>query len=77
MMTTNNKTKRNNLTEANGSLCLFLVGSGGGGEQGGQNLPPPVPCSPASSTFISRLTPFSVLLPAPCKSAESKHILII
>ena len=35
---------------------------GGGG--GFQNLPPPVPCSPASRTFISSLPPFSVLLPS-------------
>ena len=35
-------------------------GGGGGGEgQWGQNLPPPVPCSPASRTFISLLPPFS------------------
>ena len=39
--------------------------SGGGGEQGGQNLPPHIPCSPTSHTFISHLPPFSVLLPSP------------
>lgn len=36
-----------------------------GGEQGGQNLPLPVPRSLASRTFISRLPPFSILLPSP------------
>ena len=35
------------------------------GGHGGHNLPPPVPCSPASRTFISRFPPFSVLLPSP------------
>ena len=35
------------------------------GGQGGQNLPPPVPYSPASRTFISRLPPVFVLLPSP------------
>ena len=44
---------------------LLLLNDRKGGGQGGQNLPPPVPCSPASRTFISRLPPFSVLLPPP------------
>ena len=35
------------------------------GGAGGQNLLPPVPCSPASHTFNSRLPLFSVLLPTP------------
>ena len=39
-------------------------GGGRGGGQGAQNLAPPVPYSPASRTFISRLPPFSVLLPS-------------
>ena len=32
------------------------------GVQGSQNLPPPIPCSPASRTFISHLPPFTVPL---------------
>ena len=32
-------------------LMQFILSGGG---TGGQNLPPPVPCSPASSSFISR-----------------------
>ena len=34
---------------------LFTVGGRG---QGGQNLRPPIPCSPTSHTFISHLPPF-------------------
>ena len=45
------------------NFICWCVKSGGG--QGGQNLPPPVPYSPASRTFISRLPPVSVLLPSP------------
>ena len=39
------------------------------GAQGGQNLPPPVSCSCASHTFISRLSPFTV--PLPCHDLRS------
>ena len=41
-------------------LMQFILSGGG---TGGQNLPPPVPCSPASRRFISRLPPFTMLLP--------------
>ena len=40
-------------------------GEWGKGRGGGYNLPPPVPCSSSSRTFISRLPPFSVQLPTP------------
>ena len=39
------------------------------GGKGGQNLLHPVPCSSASCTFISRLPPFSMLLP--CRDLRS------
>ena len=45
-------------------LCVLEKMNHGGMGQGGQNRPPPVPCSPASRTFICRLPPFSVLLPS-------------
>ena len=51
-------------------------GMASGGGQGGQNLPPPVPCSPASRTFNSRLPPFTVLLPTPV-NWQSRIIIII
>ena len=41
-------------------LMQFILSGGG---TGGQNLPPPVPYSPASRSFISQLPPFTVLLP--------------
>ena len=44
--------------------------------QGGQNLPPPVSCSPASRIFNSRFPPFSVLLPTPV-NWQSRIIIII
>ena len=47
--------------------CLVLqeeVDEGGGGQRG-QNLLLPVPYSPISRTFISRLPPYLVLLPSP------------
>ena len=44
--------------------CTKFYYAGRGGGQGGQNLSPPVPCSPTSRTFICHLPPFSVLLPS-------------
>ena len=48
-----------------GFLSRKRSGSLSGGGQGGQNLPPPVPYSPASRTFISGLPPVTVLFPSP------------
>ena len=47
-----------------GNNLSIKWGGGGGNGQGGQNLPPPVPCSPASRTFISYLPSFTVLFPS-------------
>ena len=47
--------------------CLVLqeeVDEGGGGQRG-QNFLLPVPYSPITRTFISRLPPYLVLLPSP------------
>ena len=58
--------------------CVLLTDriEWGGRGQGGQNLPPPVHCSPASRTFNSCLPPFTVLLPNPV-NWQSRIIIII
>ena len=58
--------------------CVTAAPNDCGGGQVGQNLPPPVPYSPASRTFISRLPPVSVLLPSPVNRLQGfkSHIKI-